>query len=421
MRPFFLTLLLLINYSVFTQDTLRFMHYNLLNYGNNYGDCNSSNNNVDDKNEYLKVLVDYLNPDVLTVNEIDDGDYYHDHLLDNVFNVNGNTHFKRVNPPNIGYSPIMNEIYYNSEKLKLLSNVAIETNYRDIDLINFLVLDDNANDSIFIHSVVAHLKAGSDPEDEQERASETYKLMNYLQNNNLDGNYVLSGDFNIRAASESSFQNLIAFSNEDIRFYDPINKMGTWHDNLAYASVHTQSSHLSGGCPSGGGMDDRFDFIMTSEEILNGTEHVKYVSGSYSAVGQDGQRLNMSLKNPANNSVPPEILDALFYMSDHLPVIVDFAVGPQIGNISTNAKQLGLRYNNPVSSTLNLSIPGRDFSQLNILLSDLYGKQIYNISGFSKDVHEIHIPVRDLPAGIYILTVKSPDNPPASGKVLICR
>ncbi len=59
---------------------------------------------------------------------------------------------------------------------------------------------------------------------------------------------------------------LINFSVEEYRFYDPINRVGDWHNNPSYADIHTQSTHtVYNNCASTGGMDDRFDFIMVQK------------------------------------------------------------------------------------------------------------------------------------------------------------
>lgn len=83
--------------------------------------------------------------------------------------------------------------------------------------------------------------------------------------------------------------------------------IGSWNNNDFFASVHSQSTHTSGDCFSTGGSDDRFDFILTSDEIINGTDYMKLVPGSYKALGQDGQHFNDRLTgSPQNNSVPEE-------------------------------------------------------------------------------------------------------------------
>ena len=55
MRGFIIGLLFFFVSILQGQDTVRIMHYNLLMYGNYFSGCTSSNNNVEDKNEYLKM------------------------------------------------------------------------------------------------------------------------------------------------------------------------------------------------------------------------------------------------------------------------------------------------------------------------------------------------------------------------------
>lgn len=389
------------------QDTIRVMHYNLLNYGNYYGDCNSLNNNVTQKNQSLKTVVDFIQPDILSVNEISEDPFYHNLLLASVFNTNGITHFKRGYPPNLAYAPIMNGIFYNSQVLTLLSNVAVETNYRDIDIFRFLYSFSDTQDSIILNLVVAHLKAGSDSDDEQERTSETNKLMNYLADNNLDGNFILCGDLNLYSGSEPAFQKLLLHPDEDIRFYDPINQVGEWHNNEYFASVHTQSTHTSGSCPATGGMDDRFDFILASEEVMEGLMGIKYNPSSYQAIGQDGIRFNESLVNPTNNSLPSNIITALYNTSDHLPLTMELLMDDPSGDINNLQSPVHLAFQNPASGSLalTLSFPGEMSAE--ILLSDLYGNTRWKSIATIGYKNVIHIPLQNLADGMYFILVKN--------------
>ena len=54
------------------QDTLTVMQYNLLYYGNyqsGYADCYETNNNTQQKDEYIRTILDYVKPDIFTVCE----------------------------------------------------------------------------------------------------------------------------------------------------------------------------------------------------------------------------------------------------------------------------------------------------------------------------------------------------------------
>ncbi len=415
----FLAFLLIPGYlALSAQDTLRIMHYNLLNYGNNYGDCNSTNNNVDDKNDYLRTIVGYLEPDILTVNEMDNNEYYHGYLLDEVFNTAGTDLFIRASLPNLANSPIMNQVYFNSGRFTLVSTETVETNYRDIDLVTLQYTGDGTQEPVGLLLAVAHLKAGSDPEDAQERASETYRLMDYLDDNDLDGNMLLAGDLNLYSGSESAFQNLLLYPDADLRFHDPVNKVGEWHANAFFSDVHTQSTHLEGGCPSGGGMDDRFDFILASGEIMQGTDGITYVPGSYTAVGQDGQRFDQSLVNPANNTVPGEVLTALFHMSDHLPVIMDLEITDPAGTGRRDAP-LGISFPNPASDPIPLTITSDRRSSVTIGIRDPLGNRKTLAREWVHGRRTIHLNAAGLSPGIYILTVGRNDGNPLVRKLVI--
>jgi endonuclease/exonuclease/phosphatase family metal-dependent hydrolase len=399
--------LIFLSLSAFSQDTIRLMHYNLLMYGNNFGGCNSSNNNVNDKNEYLKTIIDYIQPDIVAVCELDNSSYYHDLILNEVFNINGTDHFKRANVPNLSYGYTVNQVFYNSNLFTLESNSAVETDVRDIDIFRFTYNNSNNPEPIELSCIAAHLKAGNSGSDEQERAEETTALMNYLNNTSAEGNYIFSGDFNFYTAAEQGYTNLLVHPNQDIRFYDPIDSPGEWNNNPAFADIHTQSTHTNGDCPSTGGMDDRFDFILVSDEIKEGTDKISFIEDSYWAVGQDGLHFNKSLyDSPQIDTVPSYVLSALYGMSDHLPVILDLVIDNNVGGLNTPPSQVDFTYTNPVSDKLDISIRKSDIDNLTFAVYSLEGKQLSSID--LKNISQnktISIPIQELNQGMYFLHV----------------
>ena len=126
-------------------------------------------------------------------------------------------------------------------------------------------------DTIFITFIVCHLKSGSYDGNETTRYQQTLSLMNRLEGLGKD-NYVCSGDFNSYAAVDSGIANVLYWPNPNFRFYDPINQLGYWHENETYSLYHTQStrSGYEDACFSGGGFDDRFDFILVSPYVYTG-------------------------------------------------------------------------------------------------------------------------------------------------------
>ena len=394
---------------LFSQDTLTVMHYNILMYGNFTSWCTSSNNPYLEKTEHLKTIVDYVQPDILTVNEISDNEFYHNYLLDNALNVNGIDYYQMGNPSNLGDSYIVNEIYYNSQKLQLHSYTALQTNVRDIDIFRLYYLTPGlqfTGDTIFLNCVVAHLKAGQDSDDAYERGLETNLLMDYLNSTDASGNYLFMGDFNVYTNAEVAFQNLVNNTNEDIRFYDPIDLMGSWHNNDYYENIHTQSTHTSSGCPSSGGLDDRFDFILASDEIINGTENIIYIQDSYKAVGQDGLHFNQSLvSSPTNTSVPEDVLDALYDMSDHLPISLKLLLDTAVGISENKILNFDIDIINPVAEKLSIHFSVEKSTKFQIEITSVWGQSVYSGSVSVPSSKTIVIQAQDLKPGMYLLQV----------------
>jgi hypothetical protein len=110
---------------------------------------------------------------------------------------------------------------------------------------------------------------------------------------------------------------------------DPIGREGNWHDNLAFADIHTQSTQIvsvNGGAT--GGMDDRFDMILVGPALVDG-EGVDVLPATYKAFAQDGQHFDGPINVAPFDSVDAATAQALHDGSDHLPVLVDVQ-GPSI-------------------------------------------------------------------------------------------
>lgn len=408
-RQILFLLLLLPALSLISQDTVRMMHYNLLNFGNNYGSCNSTNNNVDEKTAWLKTVVDYMKPDILTVNEISKDPQYHQLILDYALNTMGSEYLK-ASPPNFANSSIMNQVFYRTEKLELVDNTVIVTNLRDIDIFKFRYRDSESSQPVFLNCVVVHLKAGSNSDDEEERADEAQRLMGYLSDFSATGNYTLSGDFNVYSGYEQAYQKFINHSNQSIRFYDPLNKTGQWHENSFFADVHTQSTHNSGSCHSGGGLDDRFDFILVSDEILNGTDKIKYIEGSYKALGQDGLHFNSSVNAaPLNTSVPSGVLDAIYNLSDHLPIVCQLHIEKVQSVAGHESLAQHFSISNPVTDNLTVRYKGEKLQNIHFSVISTTGTVSFDQKALVSPGETLVLPANRLSKGFYLLKITTSD------------
>ncbi len=232
--------------------------------------------------------------------------------------------------------------------------------------------------------MVSHLKAGSD--DADLRTSMAQNTMEFLDTYDDNNNYLMMGDFNLYSHLEGAYQSFLTYENESLRFNDPVNQYGNWHNNIDYSDYHTQSTHTSSnGCASTGGMDDRFDFILISNNIKDGTKLVHYIEDSYWAVGQDGQHFNRALNSsPTNTSVPPEVLDALYNNSDHLPVMMKLYVDKTLGIKEFNSNLFDhVSLTNPSQNQLDLKIGVKIPSNAQL--------QVYNIYGHLLLQNELHL------------------------------
>jgi hypothetical protein len=120
-------------------------------------------------------------------------------------------------------------------------------------------------------------------------------------------------------------------TNLEARLYDPINRPGDWSGEAQFSDIHTQSTRTASLSDGGatGGLDDRFDHQMVSGFIMNDSAGIKYIPGTYHTAGQDGQHLNKAVNaSPVNTAAPANVVQALYEMSDHLPVYASYQITP---------------------------------------------------------------------------------------------
>lgn len=304
---------------------LKVMFYNVLNFSHVQNSCGGPN--VANRWDTLEKIVHYVVPDVFMVCEVEtEGGA--DNILNASLNSNGYSNYARADfvLNQSGSSNNLNNVfYYNTDKLVLYDQTEIMTTTRDIGKYTVFVNDPNlaqTMDTLFIDFYIGHLKAGQDSDDMMQRATDCQMLKNHIDAQ-PNRNFVLAGDLNLYTSSEAAYQTLLGGTHP---LNDPINTPGSWNNNSSFAATHTQSTRVSQSldCGATGGLDSRFDFILINDEIQNGTMDVSYVADSYYPLGNGGNTFNNNINDPWNNSgVPVSILDAMYYMSDHIPVILD--------------------------------------------------------------------------------------------------
>jgi len=381
MRIFLIAFISLLSMTAISQDTLSIMYYNILNFpGTTPGRADT-----------LRRTLQYTLPDLLVVNELS-SEVGAELILNQSLNVGEISHYQRAEFTDGPDSD--NMLYYDSNKVALYTQFEIETELR---LINEYVLYTLPiiNDTVFLSVYSAHLKASNGSQEENLRFAEAKEFKKHLSNKSEVKNIIFGGDLNIYKSSEKAYTEIT--TGQDIPLYDPIFSPANWHNNSSYSNIHTQStrsSQFGGGAT--GGMDDRFDMIFVSTDILSGAERVKYVNDSYHAFGQDGLRFNQSIRIPSNASAPDSVINALYYMSDHLPVIMDVVILEE-ANAIAEANRLEFEFqiekNHIHFSSLEQPL---EFKVFDVLGKDVFSKQL------NAGISQIRLPSQ-LKSGVYIL------------------
>jgi len=323
---FILSFFLVVTFYGFSQtETITVVAYNVLNFPEGRNDC-GSNTTVLNRSDTLRKILGYLKPDIFVACEVQNTAGA-DSILSRSLNVFGQSNYAMADFS--ATSTLNNSMYYNTDKLTLRDHNVIETSPRDIDHYVLYVNDPSLGvyfDTTFVEVYMCHLKAGTGSTNVAIRAGQTAVLMDYIASRPLDRNHFVCGDLNVYNSNETGYQNLLSGS---FGLQDPINRPGNWNNNSSFADVHTQSTRNNQNldCGAQGGLDDRFDQILVSNNVMVGSDSLRYVVDSYDAVGNDGNHFNSNLlASPINTEYPDSVVRALYYMSDHLPVALKAVV-----------------------------------------------------------------------------------------------
>ena len=420
----FLVLFTTLNYG---QTRIKAMMYNILNYS----DSEVSQN----KTPFLSTILNEVNPDLLMVCEVVD-EIGSDYLFENAI-IPFNEDFEKApfEENQSGSNSLQQMVYYNSKKLILEESRVITADTRDINQYTFKINTENAESNpIRMEVFVTHLKASSGENNRDKRLTSIQSFVSYTNTIANDSYVLFAGDFNFYTSNEEGYQYLIDDRNPIIMI-DPIDRPATpfpddlniadpfeyynsssihfWRNN-SFADIHTQSTRTSNSgliddSGSTGGLDDRFDFIMMSENF-NTSSDLFYVNDSYQEIGNNGNCYNSFLSNTnCSGTYSQTLRNALIEFSDHLPVVME---------IETPENTLSTE----VVSTIKFVESNSTQDYLNIFLTDNLDKnniKIYTINGQLIQVktqantsdNSLMIDVRHLSKGIYYLSHQKLNNP----------
>lgn len=376
------------------QDTITVMAYNVLNYPL----VNAT------KADTLKPIIKFVKPDIFMITELTSSAGATT-ILNDALNVDGITYYQKAtyyNGPDTD-----NMLYYNTNKLVMYSQYEIPTSLRNIS--EYVLYYDApgmtaASDTVFIYCYMAHLKASTGATNEQKRNQEAVLLKNRMDTRTNLENVFLGGDFNLYTSAEAAHNTILNGGN--VLLFDPISSPGNWNNNSSFSSIHTQSTR-SGSLSDGGsfgGMDDRFDFIFTTNDVLTGTNKLTYVPNSYKAIGNDGNHFNQSINSssPINTSAPANVIDALYYMSDHLPVVLKAVLPINVGIAESSVVS---DWKGIYSNNLFRFNSDKIEKKVTVFVYDVLGKTIQTTNYQNQNSFSLEMP--NLNQGMYFVRVST--------------
>ncbi len=324
--PHLVSLLLCASFAT-AQDSLRVMAYNLLHFPDPVPEGRA---------DTLAHILAWHPVDILICEEIRT-EAGAQSVLDDALNVNGIDRFSMAQYVEQQSDPaelvkISQMLYYDHEKLGLQEQHIVLTDVRDLNVYTLYLRDAGLlqGDTTFITVVGVHLKSSMGYETERE--AEALLLREHLSTLPAGRMVIIGGDMNLYTGAEPAFTALLA-PEGTVNMEDPLGLGGAEWAGAPNAWVHTQSTRYSTiyGDGSGGGMDDRFDILLLSNSLMDGTGPMHLVPGSYKPLGNSGTCYNQSITACDTTQTPFAILRSLYFMSDHLPITLTLAPGTGVG------------------------------------------------------------------------------------------
>ena len=379
-----------------TQLDIDILSYNVLNYPNGGAG----------RIDTLKKILSYYTPDLMLVQELksDMGLQSITGALTDISSVNyvsGTWVNQQSNPSNSW--KLQQNIIYNTQIFSLAEERVILTNYRDINYFKLYINNINLNttgDTVFLHVYVTHLKSSQGAANEQIRYDMSQTMRSDIESLPENSYVLCGGDFNLYTSTELAYQHLI---DNTVNNYleDPINMPGNWHNSsFPNKEILTQSTRLNAlSDGAGGGLDDRFDFVLHSKALGLGNPELSYGDGSYKALGNNGTCYNEDLFDCTSiDNVPDSIISALYYGSDHLPIVFTLQ-SDAVLSITDNEWSDLIIYPNPTNSKLNIKNSSNELLQFE--LTDLLGKLIFKGEFLEKKL----LNISNLKAGAYLISI----------------
>jgi endonuclease/exonuclease/phosphatase family metal-dependent hydrolase len=396
MRILHLFLLLLAGISATAQQPVTVMCYNLLNF---------PTGNLAGREDTLRTIIDHVRPDIFLLQELktDSGLQL---IVDRSFAGLPGTYAATTFVPqqsNTGGFLLQQAMVYNTNLFGLLSETYLMTAVRDINRFCLYWKDPllaQGADTVKLYLFVTHLKSSQGTDNVAARLSMVQTFTTHLQYLPANASVIFAGDLNVYTSTEPAYQELLDPTNA-IVMRDPIDSPGSWQSSsFAKREIHTQSTRASAifGDGAGGGLDDRFDFILLSRNMMGPVHSITYTPDTYNALGNDGTCYNESITACAGGEVPYAVMRAMYNMSDHLPVVMQLQFTSGISGVGEHTAQAALWW----ASVQGLHVQWPVTEPVTITLTDMLGRTVHTTTrplGPSVSV----LPMPALGRGVYLV------------------
>jgi hypothetical protein len=180
---------------------------------------------------------------------------------------------------------------------------------------------------------VGHYKAGTDSASVARRNVEAQQVRANADALGPAAHALYTGDFNSQSSNEPAQQTLLAPGGSG-RAFDPINRLGSWHDAAAVQDQVTEATAVVSPLPglTSGGINNRYDLLWETAPVMSGTG-LQAVPSTYHPLGNNGSvPFHQSIDYPSNTALGelPNRLAVLNGLandtSDHLPLLETFRV-----------------------------------------------------------------------------------------------
>lgn len=384
---------------VSAQETIKTMFYNLFEFP-----LSPPANKV----LLLKDILETYQPDIFMVCELinENGAQL---IVDQALNHTSNLYEMAPFEANqSGESELQQLVFYNKFKFSLEETDIIVTTVRDINRYQLkLKTTDHEVDPVFLELFVAHLKSSTGTTNQNLRRDMIQEFLDYTATLDPNAYVILAGDLNFYRATEPGYV-LLLDENNPIIMKDPLDAPGSWQDNPAFTYLHTQSTRLSSsgfGGGAGGGLDDRFDFMIVSENILDDTK-MMYIEDTYQAYGNNANCLNNRIDSEdCDGFFNQELRDKLYFMSDHLPVVMDLFTEKEFSLSNpeySSIEYITFPYGNIVKNILYLKVNEQIEQNISMEIFNVLGQKIRHIPNNNQSHYQIDL--TDLSSGIYYLS-----------------